>query len=186
MRFCVFTLNIWNMDFLTLAKSRYSCRNYKSDTISDDLLYQVLEAFRIAPSAVNFQPWHIIVVKNFDNLSKVHEAYNREWFKTAPVVLVICGDHQTSWKRGSDNKNHLDIDIAIAIDHLTLQASALGLATCWVCNFKPDIIKESFSLPQHIEPIALIPLGFPNDHANLDRFDSKRKKLNEIVSWEKY
>jgi nitroreductase len=172
------------MEFLKLAKSRYSCRNYKPNPISDEVLSQVLEAFRIAPSAVNFQPWHIIAVQKPENLTKIHEAYNREWFKTAPMVLVICGDHSLSWKRGADNKDYLYVDIAIAIDHLTLQATALGMATCWVCNFKPDIIKDYFQLPQNIEPIALIPIGYPNDAPDVNRFDSKRKVLSEIVNWE--
>jgi nitroreductase len=98
----------------------------------------------------------------------------------------VCGDHSTSWKRGSDSKDHADIDVAIAIDHLTLQATSLGLATCWVCNFKTEIIKEYFYLPEYIEPIALIPVGYPNDTADLNRFDSKRKGLKEVVGWEKY
>jgi nitroreductase len=174
------------MNFLEIAKSRYSCRNYKSDEITQEMILQLLEAFRIAPSAVNYQPWHIIVVQQRENLSKIQEAYNREWFKTAPLVLIICGDQSISWKRGSDSKDHIDIDVAIAIDHLTLQATALGLATCWVCNFKTEIIKECFQLPEHIVPIALIPVGYPNDAADMNRFDSKRKGLKEIVSWEKY
>lgn len=174
------------MNFLEIAKSRYSCRNYKPETISDELLVKVLEASRIAPSAVNYQPWHIIVVKQPENIAKVHEAYNREWFKTAPLVLIICGDHSKSWKRGTDGKDHTDIDVAIAIDHLTLQATALGLATCWVCNFKTDVIRSSFNLPEHMEPVALIPVGYPNDSADINRFDSKRKKITEMVSWETY
>lgn len=174
------------MTFLELAKSRYSCRSYKSESIEESKLLKVLGAFRIAPSAVNFQPWRIIVITMPENLAKVHESYPRDWFKTAPVVLIICADHSKSWKRGVDGKDHADIDIAIAIDHLTLQATELGLATCWVCNFNPHTIKQSFNLPDNIEPAVLIPIGYPNDAPDINRFDAKRKGLGDIVSWEKF
>lgn len=173
------------MNFIEIARSRYSCRNYNPEVITEEVFLRLMEAFRIAPSAVNFQPWHIIAVKKQENLVKVHEAYPRDWFRTAPMVLIVCGDHSKSWKRPSDGKDHADIDIAIAIDHLTLQATSMGLATCWVCNFKPEVIRQHFSLPENLEPIVLIPVGYPNDHPDIDRHVTKRKTLTEIVSWEK-
>ena len=172
------------MKFLEIAKARYSCRNYKPALIKDEVLQILLEAFRVAPSAVNFQPWHIIAVKKPKNLAKIHESYPRDWFKTAPLVFIICGNHSVSWKRPADGKDHTDMDIAIAIDHLTLQATELGLATCWVCNFKPDVIKDYFNLPENMEPIALIPIGYPNDAADTERHDATRKGISEIISWE--
>jgi nitroreductase len=174
------------MTFLELAKSRYSCRSYKPNPIAEEKLLQVLEAFRVSPSAVNYQPRHIIVVKSPDNLAKIHQAYNREWFTTAPMVLIVCGDHSTSWKRPSDGKDHADIDVAIAVDHFTLQATDLGLATCWVCNFNTQIIRQHFNLPEHIEPIALVPIGYPVDSTDTNRHNTKRKKIDDIVSWEKF
>jgi nitroreductase len=174
------------MSFLDLAKNRYSCRSFKPEVISEQMLTELLEAFRIAPSAVNFQPWHIIIVKQPANLAKLYEAYPRDWFKTAPLVLIICGNHNVSWKRGSDNKDHLNIDIAVATDHLTLQATDMGLATCWVCNFKPEIVRHHFHLPENFEPVALIPVGYPNDTTDIARHSEKRKALKDIISYEKY
>ena len=57
--------------------------------------------------------------------------------RTAPCVIVICGDHGASWKRKADGKDLCDVDVAITTDHMTLQATELGLATCWICNFDP-------------------------------------------------
>jgi nitroreductase len=171
------------MKFLDIAKTRYSCRNYKPDEIEYNKLDLVLEAARIAPSAVNYQPWHFIIVKNPENKAKIYESYQREWIKTAPLLIVVCGDHTKSWKR-SDGKDHLDIDLSIAIDHITLQATELGLATCWVCNFNVKILKDNFNLPENIEPVAIIPIGYPNDSSDPDRHKTKRKDISEIVHQE--
>ena len=171
------------MKFINIAKNRHSCRNYKPDEVEEDKLAKILEAFRIAPSAVNYQPWELIVIKKQENKSKVYESYHREWLKTAPLIIVACGDRSISWKR-NDGKDHLDIDMGIAIDHLMLQATELGLATCWICNFNPEILKRNVNLPANVEPIAIIPLGYPNDTCDPERHNLKRKALNEIVHWE--
>ncbi|NWJ51098.1 MAG: nitroreductase family protein [Bacteroidetes bacterium] len=171
------------MNLLEIAKARYSCRNFKPDLVEKDKIMTLLEAARVAPSGVNFQPWHFIVIQSSENLEKIHQAYKREWLKTAPLIIVACGDHDLSWRR-NDGKDILDIDVTIAIDHLILQATELGLGTCWVCNFNVIRLKENLKLPDHIEPIAIIPIGYPNDVTDPDRHDIKRKSLNEIVHWE--
>ncbi|MBN1181336.1 MAG: nitroreductase family protein [Bacteroidales bacterium] len=168
------------MEFNKLAKSRYSCRKFSSRKIDKDTLLQVLEAGRIAPSAVNYQPWHFIVFDEEPYLSGIKECYHREWLRTAPIVILLCSDHNKSWKR-SDGKDHADIDIAIATDHMTLAATNLGLATCWVCNFDPVKIMKLLNLPKHIEPIVMLPLGYPEDECDINRHLSKRKPLDEIV-----
>jgi Nitroreductase len=173
------------MGFLDIAKARFSVRNYKPVEIEDNKLSMMLEAFRVAPSAVNFQPWHIILIKTDPGKLKVHEAYPREWLKTAPVILIVCGDHRLSWKR-SDNKDHLDIDVSIAIDHLMLQATELGLGTCWVCNFNTSTIRKNFNLPEHIEPIAIIPVGYPTDSPDVNRHESKRKPIDAFLHHETF
>ncbi len=170
--------------FLELAKHRYSCRKYEDKAIEKEKLEYVLEAGRVAPSAVNFQPWKFYVVQEKTNLNKVHEIYHREWINSAPCVIVVCGDSSQSWKRKEDEKDHLDIDIAITVDHMTLAATEQGLATCWVCNFFVDKCKEVLNLPENFEPIVLLPIGYPTDSVNSLRHDTKRKSLEEIVHWE--
>jgi len=174
------------MTFLEIAKKRYSCRQYDNRQVEKDKLDLVLEAGRIAPSAVNFQPWHFIVIQDKDNLQSVYKTYHREWFQTAPCVIVICGNHQKSWKRQEDGKDHYDIDLASTVHHMTLQATELGLATCWICNFYKDKCIELFNLPDHIEPIVLLPLGYPLDESDPDRHSEKRNPLSEIVTHEKF
>jgi len=172
------------MDFITLAKQRYSCRKYKEQPVEDEKLKLVLEAGRIAPSAVNYQPWIFIVVKG-ENVDSLRDCYHREWFKSAPVYIILCANHEESWKR-YDKKDHADIDIAIAADHMTLAATSIDLATCWVCNFnKADVIK-TIGLSENCDPVVILPLGYPEDMANQERHNEKRKALDDIVYYEYY
>ena len=171
------------MSFLDLARRRYSCRKFDSRPVEPEKLELILEAGRVAPSAVNFQPWHFYVIGEADELKKLHAVYHREWFRSAPCVIVICGDHSSSWKRKSDNKDHTDIDAAITTDHMTLQATELDLATCWICNFDPEKTRELLGLSEHLEPLVLLPVGYPLDKVDPDRHREKRKPLSEIVSF---
>lgn len=166
------------MSFNQLINRRFSVRKYKNDPVEEEKLLQILEAARLAPSAANYQPWHFIVVSKPENLSRLHLCYHREWFQQAPVVIVACADHSRSWKRGYDGRNSADIDVAIAVDHITLQAAELGLGTCWICNFDAPKCSETLNLPEHVEPIAMIPVGYP-EKENIP--PKKRKTLEEII-----
>jgi nitroreductase len=172
------------MDFIQLAKSRYSSRKYKQISVEDDKLDNVLEAGRIAPSAVNYQPLFFVVVRG-ENLEKVRECYKRDWFRTAPMCIIICSDHSRSWKRG-DGKDHADVDAAIAADHFTLAATSIGLATCWVCNFDKPKLAEVLNLPDHIEPVVILPIGYPEDTVDIERHSVKRKPMKDMVVYEKF
>jgi nitroreductase len=170
------------MTFLDLAKKRTSVRSYLDKPVSDELLESVLEAGRWAPSACNIQPWVFIVIKTKESRVLLETVYNRAWFLQAPVVIAVCCDHSISWKR-ADGEDFGDIDIAIALDHMTLAAVEAGLGTCWVGNFDPAKAREALALPQHIDIVAFTPLGFPGPHTSRPK---TRKPLNEIVHWERY
>jgi nitroreductase len=169
--------------FLELAKARYSCRKYDARMVEEGKLLRVLEAGRVAPSAVNFQPWHFYVIRESEKLRTFHAAYHREWFRSAPCVIVVCADHGQSWKRKSDGKDHADVDASITADHMTLQATELGLATCWICNFDPQATRSLLGLPDHLEPVVILPLGYPLDEADPERHGEKRKNLDEITTY---
>ncbi|MCF8304278.1 MAG: nitroreductase family protein [Bacteroidales bacterium] len=173
------------MEFLDLAKRRFSSRKYSTQEVEEEKLMKVLEAGRVAPSAVNFQPWHFVVVREEKNRLKLAESYPKSWFREAPVQIVVCGDHGQAWKR-SDGKDHCDIDASIAVDHITLAAADIGLGTCWICNFDKDKCKKALDLPAHIEPIAMLPLGYPEDSKSPDRHQTERMPLEEIIHWEKF
>ncbi len=167
------------MSFLELTKKRYAVRKYKEQPVEREKLLQVLEAARNAPSACNIQPWHFIVVTDEKIKAEVAATYPRDWFRKAPVIIVACGDHAASWKR-ADGKDHCDVDLGIAIEHLALAAADLGLGTCWVCAFDAKRCHQILELPDNLEVIALLPLGYPEEETIPEK---KRKNLAEIVTW---
>lgn len=166
------------MDFLDLVKTRYSVRSYEQKEIESSKLDYIMECVRLAPSAVNYQPWKFAIITEPERLAALKTAYPREWIQTAPCIIVACADHTQSWHRKVDNKDHADIDLSIAIEHLCLAAAEQGLGTCWVCNFDVDTCRKVMQLPSHIEPIALIPIGYPSEQAIPEK---KRKTLEEIM-----
>lgn len=173
------------MAFIDIAKNRYSSRKYDSKEIEESKLQNILEAARIAPSAKNTQPWDFVVVREKSMLDKIKNCYQRDWIKSAPCIIVACGNHNKSWIR-ADGKDHCDIDISIAIDHITLAAADEGLGTCWVCKFNSMDCADILGLPDGIEPIALIPIGYPLDTENKNTHLNKRKILSQIVHWDKF
>ena len=167
------------MSFKSLSLLRYSVRTYKKElSVEDVKLKYILECVRLAPSAVNYQPWKFLVLKSEEARQKVYPCYDRPWFREAPVIIVCCADHAQSWKRRSDGKDHADVDVAIATEHLCLAAAEQGLGTCWVCNFDAEGIRKAFSLPDNLEPVALVPLGYPANEAAPEK---TRKSLDEIT-----
>lgn len=164
------------MNFLELVKQRYSCRAYKSLGVEKEKLEYILECVRLAPSAVNKQPWRFRIVSKEEDKARLQQCYNRDWFKTAPMYVVASVLHDEEWVR-SDGKHHGDIDIAIAVEHLCLAATEQGLATCWVCNFDAVLCKELFNLSDNEEPAVLIPLGYAEDEVK----PKNRKPVETIV-----
>ena len=164
------------MNFLELTKKRYSCRSYKPTSIEPEKLDYIMECVRMAPSACNKQPWRFRILSSADDREKACRCYNREWFTTAPLVVIVSILHDEEWVR-SDGKQHGNIDIAIATEHLCLAAAEQGLSTCWVCNFDTTLCKALFSLPDNEEPAVMIPLGYPADEAR----EKNRKTIENIV-----
>ena len=164
------------MNLLDLAKSRYSCRNYQPTSVEQEKLDYIMECVRFAPSAVNKQPWLFHIVSKEDEMAKLQQCYNRDWFKTAPMYIIASILHDEEWVR-SDGKHHGNIDIAIAVEHLCLAATEQGLATCWVCNFDATLCKELFCLPENEEPAVIIPLGYAANELK----PKSRKAIDEIV-----
>jgi nitroreductase len=169
------------MDFLELAKKRYSVRAYKPDPVEEDKLHRVLEAARLAPTACNLQPFHLVVIHTRGRDSELRRIYPAPWFTQAPIVICACGTSSACWTR-RDGKYYSDVDVTIAMDHLILAATDLGLGTCWIGAFDPDATREILNLPDDVEPIAFTPLGYPADRPGI----KIRKELDEIVRYDKW
>lgn len=173
------------MDFLDLAKKRSSVRKYKSRKVEPDKLQKILEAGRVAPTAGNTQPQFVLAIQTeegFDKLKKAGNIYG------APLALIVCADHSASWKRPFDRKDTADIDATIVSTHMILQAEELGLDSIWVCYFKPDVLATEFSLPEGVEPINILGIGYAADEApkSPSRHTTERKPISETVRYEKF
>lgn len=166
------------MEFIELVKTRRSERNYTSQEVEQSKLDYILECARLAPSAVNFQPWHFLIVKSEEGKEKVGKCYNRDWIQTAPMYIIVCGDTNLSWKRKLDGKDHCDIDLAIATEHICLAAAEQGLGTCWVCNFNVELCCKEFNLPSNLYPAVIIPIGYS---AGKETKITSRKAIDDIT-----
>ena len=170
------------MTFRDLAEARFSLRNYDSRPVEQEKIDCLLECVRLAPSAVNFQPCVFYVVTDQVLLAQLQDCYNRDWFKTAPMCIVACGNHQQAWHRKLDGKDHTDIDVAIAVDHLTLAAVDMGLGSCWICNFDAQKCAQVLDSPEGVEPIVMVPIGYA---ATDERPLKKRKSHDELFVYKK-
>ncbi|MCX8128578.1 MAG: nitroreductase family protein [Clostridia bacterium] len=171
------------MSVLEIAKKRYSVRNYRPDKVEKEKLLEILEAGRVAPTGANAQPYRLIVVQEDEGLGKIKKAAN---IFGAPLAIIVCGDRNQVWKRPFDGKSILDIDTSIITDHMMLQATELGLGSVWICYFKPDVIRAEFNLPDNLEPVNILAIGYANgESASPDRHERTRRPLSEIVSYER-
>ena len=172
------------MNFLELAKKRFSVRKFQAKKVENEKLLQILEAGRVAPTAANFQPQRIIVVREDAGLAKLKKAAN---IYEAPLAVIVCADHHAAWKRPFDGKGMVDIDASIVTDHIMMEATDLGLGTVWICYFNPDVLRKEFNIPDHIEPVNILAIGYAAGQiASPDRHDKARKPMQETVFYESF
>ena len=166
--------------FMRILESRYSCHAFSSYPVSDSKLNMILEAGRMAPSAKNFQPTRIWVVKSEEALArlrKVHPCYN------APVVLIVGCRNEEAWVRESDGVNAAKTDAAIVLTHLMLTATDAGLANMWIWDFNPSQIREALPETKEHGIYGLLAIGHPADvEGKPTELHSVRKSLEEMVT----
>jgi nitroreductase len=169
------------MDVFEAIEKRYSVRGYKPDPVEAEKLQRVLEAARRAPTAANRQPFRMIVAYTAGREEELARVYGRGWLTQAPLVIAFVAVPSEAWRR-MDDKPYDEVDATIAMDHLVLAATALGLGTCWIAAFDPDAAREVFGLPDDVELLALTPLGYP-DKASAG---TPRRALEELVRHERW
>lgn len=170
------------MSFIDIAKKRSSVRKYTDQKVEPEKLKQIIEAAHVAPTAANQQPVHLLVVESQEGMEKIGKAAN---VYGAPLAIIVCADHTKAWTRAFDNKKTTDIDASILTDHMMLEATELGLGSVWVCYFKPDVIREEFKLPDNLEPINILAIGYgAGEEADSERHAKNRIPVEELVSYE--
>ncbi len=163
------------MDVFKAIKSRRSVRAYQDKDIPDETLAQILEAARLVPSARNLQGYKFVVIKDKEKIKQIAEINKMPFVVQAPVVLLCVST-------GLENKYHL-IDLAIAVDHITLAAWGLGVGSCWIGGIgASEELAKVIDAPNDTMPAIILSLGFPADR----EIPKRRKSIEEIVSYEKY
>jgi len=166
---------------LEAIKKRQSVRSYQEKEIPEEILQQILEAGRLAPSASNRQGWKFIVVKDEHLKQKlVPVCRNQKFVGEASLVIVGCATNLEHIMPCGEHS--YPIDLAIALDHMSLEAASLGLGTCWIGAFYQDQVKEILSVPKNIRIVALMPVGYPKELGS----KTGRKPLSEIICYNKY
>lgn len=169
------------MDVYDAIKTRRSVRAYQDKPVPEDVLKRILEAVRLAPSASNRQDWKFIVVRDPGNRRAVAQAANNQMFiAQAPVIIVAVSLNPE--RIMSCEVPSYAVDLAIAVDHITLAATAEGLGTCWIGAFSQREMKKVLDIPERYKVVTLTPLGYPADSPR----PKVRKPLEEIVYYEKF
>ena len=162
------------MDAMTAIKNRRSIRKYKAKEIPHDILLQVLEAARLAPSGANRQPFQLIVVTDPEKKKGlVPLCKNQQFVDEAAVFIAGVDDPQQKWSR---------VDLSIALDHLSLAAVELGLGTCWVGAFDPEKLATYLEVPPDRVITVCISLGYPDESPEA----RPRKSLKDMTYWNTY
>lgn len=170
------------MDKLGYILDRRSIRRFKNQKIDDQIIRQILTAAMYAPSAVNCQPWHFVVIDKREILNQIMEIHpHAGMLQTASHGIVVCGDTMLQHDEG-----YWIVDCGAATQNLLLAAHGLGLGSCWVGLHPREGRKASFSsllgLPDHVKPFALVALGYPMEHKpRPERFHPERVRHN---GWE--
>lgn len=172
------------MNFIELAKERYSCRKFKSNKVEQEKIDLILEAGHVAPTAVNRQPQKILVLTDESKLALLKECTKYDF--DAPLCFMVCTSKESAYSRGYDGKNSAEIDAAIVTTHMMLEAQDLGLGTTWVMAFNPAKARDLFGVPDELEIVALMPTGYPADDVAVSPLHSKFKNKEDIVSYNEF
>jgi nitroreductase len=169
-------------DILDIEKMRYTVRNYSNRELEKEKLDKILESGRWAPTAVNFQPQRIIVLNTEESLLIVKEfttfGYNEYYAEIAKecsdesksknsyhynarTALLVCYDKDVCWKHPETGELSGEIDATIVTTHMMLEAAAIGVGSSWISYFDSKKAKKLLNLPEKIEPVVLLLLGYP-------------------------
>jgi nitroreductase len=173
------------MEFFEAIKNRRSIRTYKKQGLTSEQITQLIDAARLAPSAGNAQSWAFIVAKEQKTKQDLAKAaFGQKWLEHAPIVFVVCADEQRAEDSyGGRGKALYSIqDTSAAVENILLAACALGLGGCWMGAFREEEIRKVINAPAHMRPVALIPIGVPDESPKA----RPRRSSSEVVFEESF
>ena len=171
------------MDFLELAKERYSCRSFSEKVVEKEKIDKILETARLAPTACNYQPQRLLVLSSDEQLQKLNNCTQYGW--NAKLVIIIFYDKEVSYKRDKyENKEFGEIDASIVTTHMLLEVQSLGLGTTWVGSFDPEKLIKTYDIPSNLVPVAILPIGYPSQDAHPSKLHEQRNEISDFVYFE--
>ena len=168
------------MEFNDVLNRRYSCRAFSARGVEREKVGRILEAGRIAPTAVNKQPVHIWAVSRPETLEAIRGVTRANY--GAPVLLVVGCRPADAWVRRYDGKNGAEVDAAIVATYMMLAAENEGLATLWVGSFDPALLRDILPGTEGYELVAMINVGYPAPESEPSAMHSARKSMEELVT----
>lgn len=172
------------MDFEKLIDERYSVRNFKSEHLQQTVIDKILNAGHKAPTGCNYQPQRILVLNTDESIEKLKECTKCHF--NAPTAMLVCHNRDESWKRVYDGALSSPVDAVIVTTYMMLVAQNEGVGTCWVMHFDPDKMRETFSIPENVEPVALLVMGYPSDDAKPLDLHFKSRPIDETVTYDSF
>ena len=170
------------MDFMDVCRERYSVRQFDPRPVEEDKLNQILEAGRLAPTACNYQPQRIYVVRSDETRAKLASVTRMTY--GAPVILLVCYDRNKSWKNTvktfGEEYDGGEMDACIVGTQMMNMATELGLGTLWARGFSAKQIHDVFDLPENIVVSFILDIGYPSERSV--KGHTPRKPLSETVT----
>ena len=171
------------MDFLELAKNRYSERFFDSRPVEQEKLDRILEAGRIVPTACNYQPQKFFLIRSEEAMTKLKKV--TPFHYNAPLVILVCYDMREVWTNPGDryyrNYNSGEQDASIAATTMMYEAEELGVHSIWVRGFDSKTVADTFGLPNYMIPVMMLGLGYPNRRAKANAWHYQRRPMEEFV-----
>ena len=170
------------MEFSEVIAKRRSVRHFNAKLeVADEDIRALLEIAVAAPTAGNIQPWRFTVVKSIEARARLAEALHQRWATSAPVVIVVSVDPRPCSARYGDRGERLYAiqDTSAAVENILLGAVDRGLSSCWIGAFDSDAVRAAIGAPEHIEPLAILPIGYCAESAGRPA----RRPLAEVATW---
>ena len=172
------------MDFEKLISERYSVRSFRSEHLPKTVIDKILNVGHKAPTGCNYQPQRILVMNTDESIAKLKRCTKCHF--NAPTAMLICHNKEESWVRKYDGARSSPVDAVIVTTYMMLAAQNEGVGTCWVMHFDPAAMREAFSIPDNVEPIALLVMGYPSDDAKPLDMHFQSRPIDETVFYEEF
>lgn len=172
------------MDFLKLASERYSVRKFQNKHLEQEVIDKILKAGHVAPTGCNYQPQRILVINTNEAIEKLQNCTKCHF--GAPTAMLVCYNKDETWKRPYDGALSAPVDACIVTTHMMLMAHSLGIGSTWVMHFDPFKMREAFNIPENIEPMALLVMGYPADDAKPLHLHDQFRPMDEVVYYDSF